>query len=396
MLDAARRTTAAPGGEGAPRVLIENSHEWQSRANELHDRLLAHGDGAAALACAARALERLHRDLGAPPAIDRWIDAFDADLALAKATPGREVPHEVFRAGLAVLARRPGHPALPLWHARALAFVRAAGADADEVLRAATFSFEYALRGGSFALAAEIVQLARLRCEEASATVRTDWLAAEALLGWLFAEHERARHAIEQALALADSYVVWEQAASCAISEGDVARADVCLAAMSRTIDDRRTQDVAHAMFLSAARFYLANDTAAASQRLEACVAQDSTNIPAYFTTLWQLGVAHVDIARGRHRRAAAALAIVLGRAGTHYWQFLQFSALISRTWLRVRQRRFEQAAGDLRDGLAFARAEGYRNCDPWWDPQAMDEIARFARDVPHDAVALSALTARV
>jgi hypothetical protein len=110
---------------------------------------------------------------------------------------------------------------------------------------------------------------------------------------------------------------------------------------------------------------------------------------------LWQLGRAHLDVARRRYRHAGATHAIVLARAASHYWSFLHFSALMSRAWLRIRQRRQPEAARDLRHALALGAAGAYRNCDPWRDREALDEIEHFARDTPHDAATLSMLTAR-
>lgn len=368
--------------------------DWQSQAIDQHARLRAAGDERGALGCAAATLERLHRDLGAPPTVDNWAEAFDDDIVRAN-LPAGVVDRCAFRAALAVLGRRPTHPALPLWHARALAFLREPGADADDALRAAYFAFEYAVRGGNFPQAREIVRLARGHGADASAAMRRHWLTAEALEAWLASDHARARRAVALALAEGAGYAAWEQGASAAISEGDLAQADRCLDAMTKTLDPKRTQDVAHAHFLAAARERLAGDDAAASAALDACLEQDATNVPPFFTTLWQLGRAHLDVARGRHRQAGAALAIVLGRATSHYWSFLHFSALMSRTWLRIRQRRAHDAMVDLRSALALAAAGGYRNCDPWWDRQAIDEIARFASTLPRAAAALADFAAR-
>lgn len=362
---------------------------------QAHERLRAGGDALGALACAAEALARLHRELGAPPVMDGWIDAFEDDLARAHEASSSCLEAHVFRAALAVLGRRPTHPSLPLWHSRALAFVRRSDASADDAIRAAQFAFEYAVRAGSFPLASEIVTLARMRGTEASAAMRQSWLEAEALEAWLNGDHARAHRAVAEALGLGAGYAAWEQGASAAISEGDLPEADRCLAGMATTLDPRRVQDVAHAFFLGAARARLANDNDEAHQRLEACLAQDATNVPAYFTTLWLLGRAHLDVARGRHRQAAAALAVVLAHAATRYWSFLRFSALMSRTWLRVRQRRYAEAALDLQAALALARAGAYCNCDPWWDREAIDAVARFAATIPHDGATLSALLAR-
>ena len=369
--------------------------EWSTLAFQAHERLRANGHANGALACAAGVLARLHRELGAPPAMDRWIDAFDGDLARAQeASPSGLEPH-VFRAALAILGRRPTHPSLPLWQARALAFVRRIDAAADDAIRAAQFAFEYAVRAGSFPLASETVKLARMHGAEASVVLRRSWLEAEALEAWLNGDHARAQRAVVEALDLGAGYAAWEQGASAAISEGDLSEADRCLAGMAATLDARRVQDVAHALFLGAARARLANDNDEAHRRIEACLAQDVTNVPAYFTTLWLLGRAHLDVARGRHRQAAAGLSVVLAHAATRYWSFLHFSALMSRTWLRVRQRRHADAAVDLQAALALARTGAYRNCDPWWDREAIDGVVRFAATAPHDSATLSTLLAR-
>jgi hypothetical protein len=85
----------------------------------------------------------------------------------------------------------------------------------------------------------------------------------------------------------------------------------------------------------------------------------------------------------------------VLGRASSHYWSFLRFSALLSRTWLRLREGRPAEAAEDLRVALSLAVIGRFRNCDPWWDPEAMVEIARFAQSIPHDEATLRSFVAR-
>jgi hypothetical protein len=326
--------------------------------------------------------------------MDPWLDAFDRHLACANMTPPSQLDSEIFAAALAVLARRPAHPALPLWFARAQAKVRDAS-DPDEALRAAHFAFEYALRGGNFALARELVRQARSHYAGAASTVRIAWLEAEALQAWLAAEHARARAAVTEALAAGGGYGAWEQGASAALSEGDLARADACLSAMGRTLDHDRAQDVAHYAFLGGARALLGGDSALAQDRLDACRAVDATRIPAYFTTLWRLGAGHVAVARGQHRRAARDLTEALGSSTRMYWRFLQFSVLMTRCWSRVRARRGDDALIDLRAALALARAHGYRNCDPWWNPAAMDEVASFARPREHDREALDALLAR-
>jgi len=394
MLDSTRpQTTRA--NRGAPRGQGDDLDEWPKLAFQAHERLRARGDANGALACAAGVLARLHRELGAPPVMDRWIDAFDDDLARAHEPSSSGLEPHVFRAALAVLGRRPTHPSLPLWQARALAFVRRTDAAADDAIRAAQFAFEYAVRAGSFPLASDIVKLARMHGAEASVAMRRRWLEAEALEAWLNGDHARAHRAVVEALDLGAGYAAWEQGASAAISEGDLSKADRCLAGMAATVDPRRVQDVAHAFFLGAARARLASDNDEAHQRLEACLAQDAANVPAYFTTLWLLGRAHLDVARGRHRQAAAALAVVLAHAATRYWSFLQFSALVSRTWLRIRQRRHAEAALDLHAALALARTGAYCNCDPWWDGEAIDGVARFAATIPHDGETLSTLLAR-
>ncbi|HEX6137780.1 MAG TPA: hypothetical protein VF059_08985, partial [Casimicrobiaceae bacterium] len=257
------------------------------------------------------------------------------------------------------------------------------------------FSFEYAVRGGNFRLAREIVQRVRTLAADANAEARLSWLESEALEAWLSGEHARARRAVAEALAAGERYAAWEQGASAALSEGNLAQADACLDGMARTLDPRRMQDVAHRAFLAAARARLGGDNAAADERLDACLRLDATNVPAYFTTLWALGRAHVDVACGRYRRAAAQLGIVLALAATHYWAFLQFSALMSRTWLRIRQGRGTEACRDLQAALALARSGSYRNCDPWWDPEAIEDIVRHARDAEHDRGALAVLVAR-
>lgn len=370
-------------------------HPWLPRAMADYDARIRAGDEAGSLAIVASALQQLHQEAGAPPEMDPWIDTLDRHLASAGMTVPPELESEIFAAALGVLARRPSHPALPLWLARAQAKLRDA-TEPDKALRAAHFAFEYALRAGNFALARDLLRQARNHSAGAAASVRIAWLEAEALQAWLAAEHSRARAAVAEALAAGGGYGTWEQGASAALSEGDLAHADVCLAEMARTLDHGRSQDVAHYAFLGGARAALGGDAALAQDRLEACMAVDATRIPAYFGTLWQLGEAHVAVESGKHRRAARALTETLGRATTMYWRFLQFSVLMTRTWLRVREKRNDDALADLRAALALSRTNGYRNCDPWWNPGAMDEIRRFARPRQHDREALDTLLARL
>ncbi|MGE5170577.1 MAG: hypothetical protein ACM3JC_09415 [Rudaea sp.] len=372
----------------------DDTNDWHLRALASHRRLVESGDARGALACAADTLERFHRDFGAPPAMDGWIDALDGHLAHAADACDNLDPF-LFQAGLAVLSRRPTHPALPLWHARALAFVRTQGGRVDDVTRAANFAFEYAVRAGHFAQAREIVLQARRHGAAASRELRCAWLEAEALEAWLSGEHARARRAVAESLANGGGYSAFEQGTSASLSEGDLAAADTYLDGMARTLDTRRVQDVAHSQFLAGARARLGSDNAGARERLDACLAIDAASVPAYFTTLWLLGSAHVEVARGQHRRARTTLGVVLGRTASHYWAFLRFSVLMSRAWLGIRERRRAEAHADLGAALALADAGGYRNCDPWWDPEAIDDIVRFARGTPHDGATLAALVTR-
>jgi hypothetical protein len=382
---------ASRGGSHVPADIVDG---WQTHAVEEHRRLVAAGRAQEAVACAALALERLHRDLGAPPEIDGWVHALDDDLRRTTLAPSL-TDREVFRAGLAVLGRCPRHPALPLWHARALAMIAQPDGLADDTIAAARFAFEYAVRGGNFAQAREIVTKARAQSTGASVDMHVGWLESEALEAWLSGDHARAHHAVRQAIAAGGGYAAWEQGASAAISEGDLDEADRCLAAMAQSIDARRTQDVAHMHFLAAARARIGGDDGQARAHLDACLAQDRTNVPEFFATLWQLGNAHLHVATGQHRAAGSLLAVILGRSASHYWSYLRFSAFLSRTWLRVRQRRTSEAAEDLAHALSLARRGLYRNCDPWWDREAMDDIARFARTIEHDSSTLQSLLAR-
>jgi hypothetical protein len=366
--------------------------EWLDAANALHAQSVRAGDARAALACAAGAIERLHRERGAPPAMDRWIDALEHDLALCDDAPRETVDAQLFRAALGVLARRPAHPALPLWHGRAQAELRNPTLGADDQLRGARFAFEFALRSGHFALASALVAGTRAAARAASPGVRIDWLDSEALCAWLSADAAGAERAVAAALAQGAGYGAWEQAASAALARGDLARADACLSEMALRLDPRRTQDVAHARFLAAARCRLGGDDDAAAAHMAACLAVDATDIPPYFTTLWQLGRGHLGVARGATRRAARDLDAVLGVGARFLWGFLHFSALLSRTWLRVRARRHAEALVDLDAALALARLHGYRHCDPWRDPQALAEIAAFARSREHDRATLDLL----
>jgi hypothetical protein len=374
-----------------PHVLPDIVDDWQAHAIEEHRWLAATDRLREAAVCAARALERLHRDLGAPPAIDPWVEALDADLARSGSDDPLVEP-ALFAAGLAVLGRRPRHPALPLWHARALAFLDRRNTSDDDVVAAARFAFEYAVRAGNFVQAREIVAGTRARSMGASSVIRGEWLEAEALEAWLSGDHARARRAVRDAVAAGAGYGAWEQGASAAIAEGDLVEAGRCLDAMARTIDGRRTQDVAHMHFLAAARMRLAGDDAQACRELATCLAQDRRNVPAYFATLWQLGQSHLHTAAGRYRAAAAILAVVVARATAHFWLFLLFSALLGRTWLRIRQGRANDASDDLVRALALAEVGDYRNCDPWRDPQAIDEIGRLARNLGRASPTLVAL----
>jgi hypothetical protein len=53
------------------------------------------------------------------------------------------------------------------------------------------------------------------------------------------------------------------------------------------------------------------------------------------------------------------------------------------------------EAGEDLRLALSLAVIGRFRNCDPWWDGEAIAEIVRFAQTVPHDATTLGAFAAR-
>ncbi len=182
-------------------MVSDDVDDWDARASESHARLVREGNARAALACAAAALERLHRERGAPPGMDRWLEALDRHIDAAKEIAWADVEPFVFQSGAAVLGRRPAHPALPLWHARALACLRARDSRPEDAMRAARFSFEYAVRGGNFLLAHEIVGRAQAHVARTHAAAHRDWFEAEALEARLSGENARARRAVADALA---------------------------------------------------------------------------------------------------------------------------------------------------------------------------------------------------
>ena len=362
---------------------------WLDEARGEYASMAARGDRAAALACVATVLERLYRDAGPQALADPWIDALDAQLERGYAELDAATESRLLAGGLAVLGRRPSHPVLPVWALRAMAQLRGDGR-ADDAIRAARFAFEYALRSGNFRTVGDVIAHAKHRLDAGgvSPAIRVAWLESMALYAWLCAEHADAYRLVDEGLAVAerelkprDAYGLHEQGASAALSAGDLARADRHFDGMRRTLEAGRAQDVGHGHFLAGARALLGGDERLAAERIAACRAIGPEKVPAYFATLWRLGSAHVRVARGEWRPAERDLAEVIARAGGLYWRFLEFSALIDRAWLRIRQGRPDAATADLARALATGAAAGYRNCDPWWNPVTMAEVAALARE---------------
>jgi hypothetical protein len=371
---------------------------WLEESRNEYEAVAARGDRESTLACVAGALDRRLREAGPQALVDPWIHALDRELQggypdLTAATESR-----LLAGGLAVLGRRPSHPVLPLWATRAMTLLHG-NAHADDAIRAARFVFEYALRAGNFRLVEQVIELTKVRLVESSVTpaIRIAWLESEALRAWLAVEHDAAYRLVAEGLAAAGpegeqryAYGLHEQGASAALSAGDLPRADLHLAAMRKTVNPDRAQDVAHGHFLRAARALLGGDASRAAECASACLAVDQETVPAYFNTLWRLGSAHVDIARGETRRAEKSIAEVVARTSGLYWRFLEYSALIHRAWLRLRKGRADAAAADLAHALDAGAAADFRNCDPWWNPQAMAEVMALAqaRGIQTDYVA--------
>jgi LuxR family maltose regulon positive regulatory protein len=361
---------------------------WLNEYRSAYEAASASGDRPRALACVADLFERLFREAGAQALVDPWIDALDRELRDGYPDLPSAIESRLLAGGLAVLGRRPSHPVLPLWANRVMALLHG-DSQADDAVRAARFGFEYALRAGNFRLVDEVIGLTKHRLGESTVTpaIRVAWIESEALRAWLALEHETAFGLVTTGLALAEgdgdrhgAHGLNEQGASAALSAGDLRRADAHLAAADRLTDPTRAQDVAHGHFLQGARALLGGDAERAAECMAACLAIDQETVPAYFRTLWQLGSAHVCIERGELRRAERTLADVLARTSGLYWRFLEFSALLHRAWLRLRQGRNDAAAVDLARALDAGVAAGFRNCDPWWNPAAMAEIMALAR----------------
>jgi len=344
----------------------------------------ARSDAPAEVRAVADAITVLFRERGPGPWIDEWVDALDAALARGYPRLPADVESRLLHAALAILGRWPSHPALPLLASRAERLLDDSGTTAPDAARAAGFLFEFAIRGGNFGLADRVVARAdaRLATPAADPRIVVDWLEARALHAWLVADHAAARAAVGRALALAaqaglpEPYGVHEQGASAAISAGELRDADDHLAAMRRLLNRSRDQDVGHLAFLEAAQAALRGDLALARERIDGALAVGAESVPAYFATLWCLGGVHVAIAGGRLRDAERTIAGVLARASASYWRYLQYSALLQRAWLRVRQRRPDAAGEDVRRAIALARDLGYRGTDPWWSPALAAELA--------------------
>ena len=368
---------------------------WLATAANAYDDAMRGGGGEPALRIVASVLGRLYRLEGATHRLEPWLEALDRELAPFGARLPPLVEPYVFVAAPAVLARRPAHPGLPLWYARALSRLRAEG-DEDLRLVAARYAFEFAIRGGNFREADLIVAVAKPLARHASAPLRVEWLEAEALHAWLATDHGRARDAVNDALALGGGHGIHVQALSAALSAGDPHWRDQAHGDAHRSLDPARRQDAAHLAFLAAGIALLDGRIDEARARILECNSLGALGAPPYFVTLWLLGRAHVRVASGDTRGARRDLANVVAACAAHYWRFLHFSALATRVWLDARTSRRDEASLGLREALAIARAHGYRNADPWWNPAAWKEVASFARDVDHDRAALGALLARV
>ena len=373
---------------------LESGGGWLDSAVAAYGAAMRGGGGEPALRVIASVLAQVYRSDGALARLDPWLDALDREVAPFGAhMPPLCEPH-VFIAAPAVLARRPAYPGLPLWYARAVARLKAPG-DADFRLAAAAFAFEFALRGGDFRELDAIVATARGLADGTDTPLRLDWLEAEALHAWLCAEHRRARDVVETALALGGGHAIHVQSLSAALSAGDVPWGARAYADAMRSLDPRRPQDVAHLEFLAAGLALLSGDGDRARAHISACTNASVAGAPPYFATLWLLGRAHVRCATGDLRGARRDVGRVLAATGTHYWRFLHFSALATRAWLELRADHRAEAADALTQALGMARAHGYRNCDPWWDPSAWNEVAAFAQRVEHDVPTLAGLLAR-
>lgn len=370
---------------------------WMEESRSEYEAATRRGDREAALACVAGALEHLSGESGPQALVDPWIRALDRELQDGYPKLGAAAESRLLAGGLAVLGRRPAHPVLPLWATRANALLKGRS-QIDDAIRAGRFAFEYALRAGDFRQADEVIALVKRRLGKSpvSPAIRVEWFESEALRAWLNVEHDLAYRLVAEGLAMAQgeddrrgAHRLHEQGASAALSAGDLMRADTHLAAI-QSMPAGRPQDVAHGHFLAAARTLLGGDATGAAEDIAACIVIDRDTVPAYFRTVWRLGNAHVHIACGQIRRAERDLAEVLARASGFYWRFLEFSALIHRAWLRLRQGRADAVAVDLERALEQGAIAGYCTCDPWWNPEAMSEIMdlALARGIQTDYVA--------
>lgn len=291
----------------------------------------------------------------------------------------------------ALFSKRPDHPDLRQWAARALATARQTG-NPGLMLMAANYASVYYLWAGDFVdlllIYDDIWRMTSGAGLPPMVRINGKWLEANACY-WAKGDVEAGLAAFAEARETANSYGVhpWDGmicliGITGAVLKGDRAAAEGLLAEMKSTLIPELRQGYSQYHYLVAWCRTVFGDAAGARAPAELAV-QINAEIAGeglfYPDTASRLGLANILCENREWAGAAAQLEIVraqLGRTGSAGLEFLH---LLTRARLALGRGVEAEGLEDLRRAMALGRSRNYVITAWWWQPAVFADLCRKA-----------------
>lgn len=346
----------------------------------------ARHDTVGELLCIAGLIEGFYVDEGPLDPLDRWIAALAERLPADGAWPSPELEATVLACGVGIRLRDPSHPLLAAWAARGDPLLRQLPPGAPR-LKLATFLAQHHLWRGEFGRTGLIVDampgLALQGLLPGDALV---WLDTVANHARYTAQHQRAREAIEAALALVRehglsqrAYALHAYGASVALAAHDLPRAQQHVEAMRPVLDGTTQPDQTHYWHYTAGIALLRGEPAAAVEFARTAL-RNSEEIrgPTRMAT-HHLSLGQALMQAGDDTAALACFDSALALSTPIDAALLTFTARLMRGASLLHLGRADEAAQALHTAWSEGARRDFRITAAWWLPEVVAEAAQVA-----------------
>jgi LuxR family maltose regulon positive regulatory protein len=364
-------------------LLPVDAVEAERRSEEAYRIFKKENDAAGVALSWANAVIAILNQLRSADRMDRWIEELDEVLKQSDACVSTDIEMQVAISVIIALSiRQPTHGALPEWEKRAHLLLQRSSDTNHRIMLGSQLVHYYTLTG-ELPKAAVIVEIVRplLTRQEVTPLAMIWWSFFEGIYRWLVGPADTSLGMSEKALARGQASgihifdpVLFQHAARCALSSGDLASARKYLGKLSLLLHPSDSYGVWNYHYLAAWESWLRDDLPRALEHAQAAqkVAPD---VGWPFATARSHGATGCLLFEsGKHREAFTHLRKAEGIGREVKSHYILYVCLLIRCHFAFDSDRVEQGLKYLRKGMSLGRTKGFVNME-WIRPSTMASL---------------------